>query len=111
MGSLIELWFKMVQKKKTDEKRTLLNWILNVLLILLLIIGAYLLIARILGHSPTDFQLILWVVGFFGTAMLKIFSLIYNLNREMGEIKMNIKNSFNKIKTDVKDIKTVVSGK
>ena len=98
-------------KQSKDRKRKIINWILNILLIILLIIGAYMLLTRVLGRSPTDFQLILWIVGFFGTAMLKVFSLIYALNREVGEIKTNIKNSFDKIKVDVKDIKTIVSKK
>jgi O-antigen/teichoic acid export membrane protein len=97
------------KNKKKDKKRRIINWTLNILLVILLIVGIYLLATRILGHSPTDFQLILWMVGFFGTAMLKIFSLIYSINRAMGEFKINIKNSCEKIKKDIKDIKTIVS--
>ena len=102
---------KKENKQIKEKKRKIINWILNLLLIILLIIGAYLLITRILGHSPTDFQIILWMVGFFGTAILKTFSLIYGLNREIGELKTNIKNSFDKIRVDIKDIKIMVSKK
>jgi len=84
----------------TENK--IINWILNILLIVFLITGIYLFITRIFGHSPTDFQLILWLLGFFSTTILKIFTLIYNLNREIGEIKIQIKEGFKKIKEDKK---------
>lgn len=86
-------------------KKKVINWILNILIIILIIVGIYLFVTRILGHSPTDFQLILWLFGFLVAVILKISALIYGLNREIGEIKANIKSSFNKIRIDLKEIK------
>lgn len=92
-------------KAKTQEnKRKILNWILNILLIVLLIIGIYLFFTKIFGSSPTDFQLILWLFGFFGTAMLKVFNMIYGLNRETGELKISVREGFQKIKKDIYNI-------
>ena len=95
----------MLNKKEQEKKRKIINWILNILLIILLVVGVYLFATRILGHSPTDFQLILWISGFFGTGLLKIFSLIYGLNREFGELKSDVRSSFRKIKIDINRIK------
>lgn len=95
----------MKEKTKTENKRKILNWILNIILIILAIIGVYLFLARIFGSSPTDFHLLLWISGFFGTAILKIFSMIYGLNRETGELKIGVKSSFKKFKTDISEIK------
>ncbi len=97
----------MINKEKEDKekKKKVFNWIINILLIILLILGMYLFFTRIFGNSPTDFQLILWLLGFFVTAMLKIYSLIYGLNREVGELKTGIKDSFKKIKSDTDDFK------
>lgn len=86
------------------DKRKIFNWILNILLVILLGVGIYLFLTRILGHSPTDFQLILWIAGFSGTALLKIFNMIYNINREIGEIKIGVMEGFGKIKQDMKII-------
>lgn len=90
-----------------DKKRKIINWILNILLIVLLIIGIYLFATRILGHSPTDFQLIIWLLGFFATAVLKVFSLVYNLNRELGEIKIQMINSFKKVREDISKLENI----
>jgi len=90
---------------KQDKKRKIFDWILNILLIILIIVGIYLFLSRIFGYSPSDFQLILWLFGFFGTAMVKMFSLVYNINREVGELKIGVKNSFDKIKKDINIIK------
>ena len=88
-----------------EQKRKIFNWILNLALIILLAIGLYLFLTRIFGHSPTDFQLIIWIAGFFGTALLKIFSIVYGINREIGELKIRIQEGFIKIKNDIGGIK------
>lgn len=85
------------------------QWILNAILIGLLILGIYLFLDRIFGNSPTDFQLILWLLGFFGAGMVKGVSLIYNLNKEMGEIKIKSFHAFKKIRSDVNNIKGDIS--
>ena len=92
-------------KIETQNKRKTLNWILNILLIILLVVGAYLFFTKIFGSSQTDFQLIIWLFGFFGIAILKIFNLIYGLNREIGELKISVRESFGKIRKDIEDIK------
>jgi len=91
------------------QKSKIWNWILNTILVLLLILGIYLFLDRIFGNSPTDFQLILWLSGFFIMALVKGASLIYNFNRELGEFKIKSFHSFDKIKTDVTEIKNDIS--
>ena len=88
-----------------QKKRRILNWILNILLIILLVVGVYLFLDKIFGSSPTDFHLILWLFGFFGTMVLKIFSMIYGLNKEIGEIKIQMINSFKKVREDINKLK------
>ena len=61
--------------------------------------------ARVFGSSPTDFQVVSSILGLYGMAVLKLFTLIYGLNREVGELKIGIKTSFEKIKTDTNNIK------
>lgn len=82
------------------------NWILNVLLVVLIIVGIYLFAARIFGDSPTDFQLISWTAGLLIAGMVKMANLIYNLNREIGEFKVKSISSFKVVKSDIGLIKT-----
>jgi len=89
------------RKMKKELKRRIINWLLNIVIIVLLIVGAYLFLTRIFGSSPTDLQLILWLFGFSVTLILKIFNMIYSLNREIGEIKIQMKNSFDKVREDI----------
>ena len=63
---------------------------------------------KFFGGSPTDFQFILWAFTIFGTAIIKLFNMIYGINREVGEIKTELKvgvrGGFNKIKEDIKKL-------
>jgi len=96
-------------KEQKNNLKKAFNWILNLLLIILLIIGIYMFYDKIFRGSPTDFQFILWIAGFFGAAIFKIFNLIYGINREIGELKIGelkigVKSGFNKIKNDISNI-------
>lgn len=82
-----------------------INWILNILIVIFLIIVIYMIFARVFGSSPTDFQVISSVLGLYGMAILKLFTLVYSINREIGELKIGVRESFGKIKEDVEDIK------
>jgi len=93
------------EKMTKESKRKILNWVLNIIIIALIILGVYLFWQRIFGHSPTDFQLISWLAGLFISVMLKMFSLIYSLNRETGELKIKSFEAFNKIRIDINSIK------
>ena len=93
----------------TKQKIKIWRWILNAVLIGLLILGVYLFLDRIFGNSPTDLQLILWLLGFFGAAMIKGASLIYGFNREIGELKIKSFLAFKKIKSDINNIKENIS--
>ena len=88
---------------------TIIITVLNIILIALLILGVYLFFDRIFGNSPTDFQLILWLAGFFGMALVKGATLMYDLNGEIGETKIKSFHAFAKIKTDTKDIKREIN--
>jgi len=79
----------MSNKKNSEIKlRKMLNWILNILIIILVIVVVYLFIDRIFGNSPTDFQLISGTFSLLGLLILKLFTLIYIANRELGEINL-----------------------
>lgn len=88
------------------------NWILNILIVVFLIIVIYMFLARIFGNSPTDFQLISGSFGLVGMIVVKLFTLIYGINREVGEIKtelrVGVRSGFKKIKNDIQEIKELV---
>src|SRR3989338_1808805 len=96
----------MSKDKKDSERklRKILNWILNILIIILLIVVGYLFIDRIFCNSPTDFQLISGTFSLLGLLILKLFTLIYSANRELGEIKVGVKNGFEKVKQEFNQI-------
>ena len=88
-----------------------INWVLNILLVVFFIGTIYVILWKIFGDSPTDFQVISWVVGLFGVAVFKLFSLIYSMNREVGEIKIGVRNGFKRIKEDMQEIKILIKKK
>lgn len=88
-----------------NKLRKIFDWILNIILIILLIIGIYMFYQRFFGGSPTDLHFILWIAGFFSVAILKLFNLVYGINREIGEIKVGVRSGFEKIKIDIHGIK------
>ncbi|MBU0460380.1 MAG: hypothetical protein KKH52_03690 [Nanoarchaeota archaeon] len=75
---------------------------LDVLGIVFLIFAVYLILTTIFGNSATPIEVTLML--FLGIGSL-FGSQIYKLNREVGEIKINMKYSFNKIKEDMDAIK------
>jgi len=82
-----------------------INWVLNILLVVFLAGTVYVFLLRIFGNSPTDFEVISWVVGLFSIAVFKLFTFTYKLNREVGEIKVGVRNGFGRIKEDVGEIR------
>ncbi len=97
---------------KKSKLMRIINWILNILIIILLIIGVYMFYDRFFGNSPTDFQFILWLFGIFGTAIIKLYGLVYGINREIGEVKIELKfgvrNGFKNVKEDINELKNGV---
>ena len=75
---------------------------LDVLGIAALIFAVYLILTTIFGNSATPTEVTLML--FLGLGSL-FGSQIYKLNREVGEIKINMKHSFNNIKEDMDSIK------
>ena len=78
-----------------------IDWVLNILIVVFLIGTIYMILWRILGDSPTDFQVISWAVGLFGAVVFKLFTFTYNMNREVGELRIGVKNGFRRIKEDI----------
>jgi len=86
---------------KKSKLMKVIDWILNILIIVFLIGTVYMILWKILGDSPTDFQIISWAVGLFSAAVFKLFSFTYNMNREVGELKTGVKDGFRRIKEDI----------
>lgn len=82
-----------------------INWVLNILLVVFLAGTVYVFLLRIFGNSPTDFEVISWAVGLFSIAVFKLFTFTYKLNREVGEIKIGVRNGFGRIKGDIESLR------
>ena len=93
---------------KKSKFMKVINLVLNILLVIFFIGTVYMILWRIFGDSPTDFQVISWVVGLFSIAVFKLFTLSYNMNREVGEIKIGVRSGFRRIKEDMQEIKILV---
>lgn len=63
---------------------------------------------KIFGDSPTDFQIISWVIGLLSMVVFKLFSLMYSMNREVGELGIGVKGGFRRIKEDMQEIKILI---
>jgi len=85
-----------------NKKKKIFDIILNIILILLAILIIYWFIKLIFGGSPEfsefNFALIIFIGGF-----------LFKIYREIGEIKVGIKYSFNKIKEDMNSLKENMS--
>ena len=86
---------------KKSKLMKVIDLALNILIVIFLIGTIYMILWRILGDSPTDFQIISWAVGLFGAAVFKLFTFTYNMNREVGELKIGVKSGFRRIKEDI----------
>lgn len=88
--------------------KKIFNWVLNILIIILLIVVIYMFIDRIFGNSPTDFQIISGTFSLLGVFIIKLFTLIYSINREIGEVERDMKHSFFRVKEDTKRIENKI---
>lgn len=92
----------MVKKSKLMK---IIDWVLNILIVVFLIGTVYMILWRIFGNSPTDFQVISWTVGLFSVAVFKLFTFTYNMNREVGELKIGVRSGFGSVREGFKRIK------
>ncbi len=92
----------MVKKSKLMK---VIDWILNILIVVFFIGTVYMILWRVFGDSPTEFQVVSWIIGLLSMAVFRLFTLIYGVNREVGEIKVGVKSGFRKIKDDMGLIK------
>lgn len=79
---------------------------LDVLGIVFLLFAIYLILTTIFGNSATPIEVTLML--FLGLGSL-FGSQLYKLNRELGEIKVSMKQSFERVKGDIKEIKGDIS--
>ena len=77
----------MVKKTKFMK---VVDWVLNILLVVSFIIMMYFILWKIFGNSPTDFQVVSWVIGLLSMVVFKLFSFTYNINRDMNGVKKDI---------------------
>ncbi len=82
----------------SDEVKMNKKQILNILFWILLVIGIALLIWKIFGKSPTDLAV---MMPFILMLILKMWS----ISDELKEFRHNVKSSFDRIKTDMDNLK------
>lgn len=75
-----------------------INLALDVTILILFFMAVYFILTRIFGHSATDLTITVTLFCLLG-------SMLYKLNREVGEFKLNVVHSFEKIGEDLKEIK------
>lgn len=81
-----------------------LHWAEIVALILFLF-AVYLILTTIFGDSATPIEVTAILFGSLGTLFVKVYSSLYKLNREVGEMNLMMKHSFQKVKEDIGLIK------
>lgn len=69
------------------------HW-LEITALVFFLLAVYLILTTIFGNSATPIEVTITLIG--GLSVL-----IYRMNREIGEIKTNMKHSFGKIKEDI----------
>lgn len=87
--------------------------VFEVLLFLIMAILLIMIMTRIFGHSATDIQIYIGVItGFFMMIgfIMKLFSNHGNLNREVGEMKIGMKNSFERVRDDFRMVREDIGG-
>lgn len=65
--------------------------LLKVLVWILGIIAVYWLILKIMGHSPTSEAVMLIVLSVLTTLVSMVISMMFKMNREMGEVRRDVK--------------------
>ncbi|MBS3080730.1 hypothetical protein J4221_04625 [Candidatus Pacearchaeota archaeon] len=93
----------------------IINILMKIVFIILVIFIIYGLIKLLFGGSPTLSQINAAFIAALMTIMFSLIKSYSDLNREVGEIKIGMKNGFNKVKEDfeklteyIKEIKDII---
>lgn len=81
--------------------KTKFSWV-ELLAIILFLLSVYLILTRIFGQSATDLVIGVGLFTFLGVLIYNNMSQIAKLSREVGEIKVGVKNGFEKVSVDMK---------
>ncbi len=76
--------------------------LIDILIIILFILTIYFILTRIFGHSASDLTISISLFTLLG-------SLLYKINREIGELKIKTINSFERLREDLNEIKKKIS--
>ena len=76
--------------------------IVDILLIILFLLAVYFILTRLFGHSASDLAISVTLFTLVG-------GMLYKLNREFGEFKIRVINTFSRLKEDVNEIKEAVT--
>jgi len=94
--------------KITSSKWSILEISLFIMITILLIM----ILTKMFGHSATEIQIYLgFITGLFMIIgfIIKLYSNFSNLNREIREIKIGMKNSFEKVREDFGVVRSDIS--
>lgn len=72
--------------------------LIDVLIIILFVVTIYFILTRIFGHSASDLTISISMFTLLG-------SLLYKINREIGEFKIKTINSFERLREDLNGLR------
>ena len=76
--------------------------LIDIAIIALFFLAVYFVLTRIFGHSATDLSITITLFTLLG-------SMLYKLNREVGEFKIKTISSFDKLRLDINGVKEAIS--
>lgn len=85
--------------------------LIDAMIIILFLLAVYFILTRIFGHSATELTISVTLFGILAGLIYKNMDKTSNLNREVGEIKIHMVNSFKKVREDIGEIRNIIKKK
>jgi len=77
----------------------------EILIIVFFLLAVYFILTRIFGHSADNLTITATLFMILANLSLFFVSSLYKLNREVGEMRLNMVNSFKKVADDMIELK------
>lgn len=76
----------------------IIGWVLYGLVVVLLLLTMWMVLQKLLGHSPTEITILLWMSGVLVSLQVLVLTILFQMKGDLGELKEFKRQTIEKVK-------------